>query len=351
MANERRALAWVAVVCVVVIAWLARPFASGLLLGAVTGFALRPVSARLAARTGRPLLAALVVMAAASAIIVAAAASFVTLFITRAVALANAVNARLANGGEVAGWMNTALQWTARFGVPADYLPDRLRELAAALASRTALIAEAAAASTFGLFLGVLFALLSAYAVLRYWPQMVDAVIRVSPLRSSYTRALLDDFERVGRTTLAGTVVTGLVQGALAAVGYAITGIPYSMFFGAATAVASLVPALGTLLVWIPAGLYLFAEGHPAMAIVELAWGALVVVGVSDYVIRPRLVADEGMPTLLTFVALFGGLEAMGIAGVIVGPIVMALAVAVLRLYAHEQHEEMATTRVERDTL
>ena len=92
----------------------------------------------------------------------------------------------------------------------------------------------------------------------------------------------------------------------------------------------------GVVLIWVPAGLYLFAVGSPTMGIVELLWGALVVVGFSDYVIRPRLVGDEEMPVILTFLALFGGLEVMGLIGLIAGPVVMALAVAVLRLYARE---------------
>jgi predicted PurR-regulated permease PerM len=66
------------------------------------------------------------------------------------------------------------------------------------------------------------------------------------------------------------------------------------------------------------------------------------VVGFSDYVIRPRLVGDEAMPAVLTFIALFGGLEVMGLPGLIVGPVVMALAVAVLRLYAHEARSRRA---------
>src|SRR6185295_509068 len=119
----------------------------------------------------------------------------------------------------------------------------------------------------------------------------------------------LASFRRAGRATLLGTVVTGVAQGALAAVGYWATGVPEPAFFGTATAIASVVPAVGTLLVWVPAGLYLLLSGHLAWGIVELAWGLLVVVGFSDYVIRPRLVGDEDMPPLLTLLALFGGLE------------------------------------------
>ena len=230
--NERRALAWVAFGAVAVIAWFARPFATGLLLGALMGFALRPANDSLARRTGRPLLAALGVMIAATAIIVGALAGFVTIFITRAVALANTVKEELAPGGAITGWVDAASRWLGRFGVPTESLPERLRAVAGEAASRSAGIAAAFASSTFGLFLGLLFAILAMYAVLRYWPQMVTAVIGVSPLRPDYTQALLEDFERVGRTTLSGTVITALAQGTLAAVGYSITGVPDSLFFG-----------------------------------------------------------------------------------------------------------------------
>jgi len=172
--------------------------------------------------------------------------------------------------------------------------------------------------------------------ILRHWARIITTVAEVSPLCREDTRALLEEFRTVGRTTLSGTVVTGVTQGALAAIGFWVTGVPQPLFLGIATAIASLVPAVGTLLVWVPAGLYLLAIGSPGAGVVELAWGALVVVGFSDYVIRPRLVGDEGMPAILTFLALFGGLEVLGLPGLIAGPVLMALAVAVLRLYARE---------------
>jgi predicted PurR-regulated permease PerM len=198
-------------------------------------------------------------------------------------------------------------------------------------------MAGAFAAGTFSVLLALFFAMLSMYLVLRHWSRCVATLEIVSPLKREYTRHLLMEFRRVGRMTVSGTFITGLAQGALATVGFWITGVPQPVFFGITTALASLIPAVGTLLVWIPAGLYLFATGHLAKGIVELCWGAFVVVGFSDYVIRPQLVGDEAMPTLLVFVALFGGVEAVGLPGLIVGPVVMALAVAILRLYAREE--------------
>jgi predicted PurR-regulated permease PerM len=81
------------------------------------------------------------------------------------------------------------------------------------------------------------------------------------------------------------------------------------------------------------------------MASVLLLWGTLLVVGFSDYVVRPRLVGEEGMPSVLTFLSLFGGLETMGLAGLIAGPVIMALAVSVLRLYAREARTPAGSPR------
>lgn len=335
--NERRTLAWFAVGAVVAIAWLAHPFATGLLLGALMGFTVQPVYEGFARRTGRPLLAALTTVLASAVIIVGAVAGFVRLFVTRAIALAHTISEELRPGGAITTWVDAVTKWLGRFGVSSESLTERLRAATGELGSRSAGIASAFASSTFIVVLGLFFALLTMYLVLRYWPRMVTAVVGVSPLLPEYTRALLGEFQRVGRLTLSGAVLTGLAQGALATLGFWITGVPEAIFFGVATALASLVPAVGTLLVWVPLGLYLFAMGEPGRAIVELVWGALIVVGFCDYVIRPRLVGDEGMPVLLTFLGLFGGLEVLGLSGLIVGPVVMALAVAVLRLYVREE--------------
>jgi predicted PurR-regulated permease PerM len=98
-----------------------------------------------------------------------------------------------------------------------------------------------------------------------------------------------------------------------------------------------LVPALGTLLVWVPVGVGLIVSGHVGAGVFELIWGALVVGVVSDYVIRPKLVGGSGhVPTLLTFISLFGGVKLFGLMGLIVGPVIASVALALVRTYDRE---------------
>jgi predicted PurR-regulated permease PerM len=179
----------------------------------------------------------------------------------------------------------------------------------------------------------VFFLLLTCGHLLARGRSLERAAEEVSPLEVRHTRALFVELRRVGRAILLGTVVTGLAQGALATAIFLVVGLPEPMFFGAAAAVASLIPSVGTLLVWVPAGIYLIATGHVGRGVAELVLSAALVIGVCDYVLRPRLVAGDTMPPLLTFAALFGGLEAFGVVGLIAGPLLMSLAVAVLRLY------------------
>jgi predicted PurR-regulated permease PerM len=341
--TQDRALGWLAVAAVFAIAWLAHPVAFGILLGALLAFTLEPIYDMLSRRTGSPFAASLTTVMATATVIVALLAGFVSLFVSRAIAFANEVREGLRPGGALTAQVDTVSGWLGRFGISTASITSRLAAAAEGIASRLGAMAGSLASGTFGVILGLFFALLTMHVVLRHWQRMVSAVAAVVPLDPKDTRALLGEFRRVGRLTLSGTVVTGVAQGVLAGLGFWITGVPQATFFGIATALASLVPAVGTLLVWIPAGLFLFATGHPGRAISELIWGALIVVGFSDYVIRPRLVGGETMPVLLVFIALFGGLEVFGLAGLIVGPVVASLAVAVLRLYAREEKARRAS--------
>jgi predicted PurR-regulated permease PerM len=335
--TPRRALGWCAVVAVAAILWLAHPFGTALLLGALLAFTLEPVDEWLAKRMGRPVLASLITVIATALVVVGALAGFVSAFVTHAVEFSAAVREQLQSGGQLSNWLAAVTGWLERFGISTTSITQRLQEGAGEIASRSATFAGAFASGTFTALLGLFFAMLTMYLVLRQWPRIMASLLLVSPLEKKYTQLMLDEFRRVGRLTVSGTVLTGLAQGALATIGFWISGVPQAVFFGIATALASLIPAVGTLLIWVPAGLYLFAIDHPARAVIELVWGAFIVVGFSDYVIRPRLVGDETMPALLVFIALFGGLEVFGLSGLIVGPLVMALAVAILRLYANEE--------------
>jgi predicted PurR-regulated permease PerM len=331
--SERRALGWLAFVAAGLICWVAAPVGVGILFGTLIAFTLQPLYERWKPALGRWTAMATTVLATVS--LLAAFGGLGWLFVAKGSALARKSIAELLPA--VGGPIDALGRLTSRVGLPPQELAQRLRAAAEGLAARAAGIAETIVATTATSLLSLFFAMLTVHFILQNWQGLALRAQEILPIRPDYTRELFEEFRRVGRTTLLGTILTGLAQGVFATVGYAVTGVPEPLFFGAATAVASLIPAVGTLLIWVPVGVGLIVTGHTIAGIVELVWSALTVGAISDYVIRPLLVGGEGaVPTLVTFMALFGGVEVFGLKGLILGPVVVSLAIAALRLYAKE---------------
>lgn len=334
--RQRRALAWAALAACAAMAWITAPLSVGILLGTLLAFTLQPLFERLEKPLGKEG-AALTLTLGTAVMLVLLLTTLTRLLLVKGTVVVRELIAALSPGGSAGGVLTSIGRWTSGLGLPPEELIARARVAAQEVAGGVASTAEALVHGTASLLLGLFFAMMSIHYILRNWSALTRRAQQTLPLRPDYTAALFAEFRRVGRNTLLGTIVTGIAQGVLATIGYWMAGIHEPVFFGAVTALASLIPALGTLLVWVPAGVGLMLLGHSGRGILELLWGTVVVVGVSDYVIRPRLVGGEGnVPSLFTFIALLGGVEAFGLKGLIVGPVVMSLALAVLRLYAVE---------------
>lgn len=186
-------------------------------------------------------------------------------------------------------------------------------------------------------FLSLVVALLTMYYALLEGQSTARRIERIAPLEPRHTRALLAEAREVSRSAFIGTIATAIVQGFLAGIGYAILGVPQPVLWALVTAVASFLPIIGTLLVWVPISVYLLIEGHPARAVIMAAWGVLVVTSLADYVIRPRIVGGHGHGhPLLTLISLLGGIEVFGLPGLLIAPILMSLFVAAFRIYERE---------------
>jgi len=189
--------------------------------------------------------------------------------------------------------------------------------------------------------LGLVVALMTTYYAHREGANLALRIERVAPLEPRHTRMLLNEAREVARTAFVGTIATGLVQGMLAGLGYTALDIPNPVLFAALTAVASFLPVIGTLIVWVPLAGYLFVEGHPIKALILAIYGIIIITSLADYVIRPRIVSgggdgrQHGHP-LLTLIALLGGIEVFGLAGLFIAPIIMSVCVAAFRLYERE---------------
>jgi predicted PurR-regulated permease PerM len=334
--RERRALGVLALLALAVIAWLMSPVAMGMLVGVMLAFTARPTFERLSRRF-RPSIAALATVLTSTFALVLIVGGIVGILVRDGATLGRAAAESLGPGGGAKKLLLALSGLTSRVGVSQQDLTERAHALVLGIAGRAESVAQAVASATASMVAALFFMMLTMYFVLSHWQLVLGAAEDTLPLRPEHTRKLFDEFRRVGRATLLSTIVLGVLQAALAVVGYAIVGLPKPLFFGALTALASLVPGLGTLLVWVPAAIVLIAGGRTGAGIFLLAWGVFVLTAIPDYVIRPRLVGrDAGLPALFTFVALIGGAAVLGLKGLILGPVLMTMAMAVLRLYREE---------------
>jgi predicted PurR-regulated permease PerM len=168
-------------------------------------------------------------------------------------------------------------------------------------------------------------------------PRMLGVVERASPLSPIHFQRLREEFMSVARAMLVGELLTAAVQGALAGVVYFALGIPGALVLTLLTMVVALIPTVGSALVWAPLAVALALAGRTRDALILGGFGVTVIATV-DNLLRPyfsRLGAGKIHPLLL-FLGIFGGLEAFGGWGIILGPLAVALFVAAFELYARE---------------
>jgi predicted PurR-regulated permease PerM len=143
-------------------------------------------------------------------------------------------------------------------------------------------------------------------------------------------------FERIGSTisaTVNGSLTVALVQAVLAGVIYVLLGVPGAVLWASVTFIAALIPVAGTFLVWAPIAVYLLLTGAYLKAIFLVAWGA-VVVGSVDNLLYPHLVGDKlRLHTVPTFFSVIGGIGLFGPAGLILGPMVLAITIALIDVW------------------
>jgi len=166
-------------------------------------------------------------------------------------------------------------------------------------------------------------------------------------------------FSRVASTIMAtvnGSMIVALVQATLAGTIYFILSVPGAALWAAVTFITALIPVFGTFMVWGPIALYLALSGSPIKALVLVGWGMLAI-GTIDNVLYPYLVGDRlRLHTVPTFFAILGGITLFGASGLILGPLVLAITIALLDVwwqrtsYGRAAEEAVVENRLEEES-
>jgi predicted PurR-regulated permease PerM len=201
-------------------------------------------------------------------------------------------------------------------------------------------LSAGAIGTAYSIFMFFIFLYISYFFLIDGW-RLLDRMLYFLPLEQRKKNRLLTQFTSVTRATLKGTAVIGVLQGTLEGLGFAVVGIESAVFWGAVMAILSMIPILGSALIWIPAVIMLAAGGSYLKAL-GLAVYCGIVVGSLDNVVRPRWIGrDTQMHDLMVFLGILGGISLFGPLGLIVGPIVASLFVTVWDLFGEVAEEVM----------
>jgi len=327
------------------VAALVYPLRSPLFLAAVTGAALSEWHERLGRWLGsgqkpRRTLAAILLLFGLVCLVLVPLSLLTTFALSEGVAGANYVREELASGGlkQLADKLPSPLDgWVEHLLM---LVPSSIEQLVVVGENGGGRLAAAAvggalsAGTRLAMSTGVM--LLGTYALLLDGGRFVDWLARVSPLSESATAALLREFHKVSRAVLGSTVVVAGTQAIAATVGFFIGQVPHALFFGLATFFAAFIPGIGTAIVATPLAVVLWLQGHPFRSLFVMLW-TLLVVSMIDNLLKPILMkGGMGLPGLVVFFALFGGLLVFGPLGIIAGPLAVTFFVTMVRLGRRE---------------
>lgn len=249
-------------------------------------------------------------------------------------------------GQSVSPWLNENLQGTTTIDQVLDSLPfyDVIRqykteilERAGQLVSRlSTILVNALSSATLStvnfVFLFFIF-LYTMFFFLKEGDLLLEKILYYLPLKDEDEQTILEKFTSVTRATIKGTLIIGVLQGGLAGIAFWVVGINNALFWGTIMVVLSVIPVVGSTLIWLPAVIILAASGEFIRAI-GLAVFCGVLVGSVDNLLRPSLVGkDTKMHEMFILFGTIGGISMFGIVGFIIGPIIAALFVTVWAIY------------------
>ncbi len=173
----------------------------------------------------------------------------------------------------------------------------------------------------------------SLYYFIRDGDKLVKSLIKLSPLDKEDMKTIFKRIHLAVNTVIKGNLLIALIQGTLTAIGFGIFGVPNALLWGAVAVITALIPGIGTGIIILPGILYLFITNSIVGTVGLTIWG-VVIVGLVDNLLRPKLVGDAlSLHPLLILLSIIGGLFLFGPIGLFLGPIVMSLLFAFLDTY------------------
>ncbi len=327
------------------VGWLVQPYFKVLVVALITAVLASPVHAgALRLLRGRAYTAAVLTTTLLTVCVFGPLGGLAWLLSRELLRIANVLVLALREGGldRMIGALGSPrlLGWLSELGVDrqelAAALADAVQQVSVGVAGGLAASLPNFFTQTAGALLDIVVYYLSVVTLLARGPELLTWLGRVSPLEPSYQQRLFTVFASFARNVVLAGLVCGVLQGTVAAIGYLLAGVERPLVLGVLTGMLTYVPFVGTALVWVPLTANLFLVGDWGRGLFVLLWSIVVTASI-DNVVRPLIVRGQsGIHPLLILLGVLGGLEWIGIVGVLIGPVLIAMLVTLLTLYTEE---------------
>jgi predicted PurR-regulated permease PerM len=318
------------VLCLALCVFMAMPFLGAIVWSVTLAVLSAPFDRIVSDRIGSRGVSALVTVIVTACIVVVPVMMVAGTLLNEAVRSATMVVPMFAKQdwlSPIAGhrWLASALQWVHD---KVDF-PDLIQTASTALANWSGSVLRASFSGVASLLLTFYFL----FYMLRDRTTILAAAGNNLPLSDAEFQKLRDRVADTIFATVLGTLAVAALQGGLGGLMFWWLGLPAPVFWGVLMAMLAIVPFLGAFVIWGPAALYLALTGAYTSAVILTVWGTLIV-GLVDNVVYPMLVGSRlRMHTMLSFIAVVGGLVVMGPTGVVLGPLLVAVTLTLVQIW------------------
>jgi len=321
-----------------------RPFVDILIIGVVLAALFRPVERRLDALCGnRSTLSALLTTGLIFTCLIIPIFFFLGSLLAQGVQSVNALQTRLATTDFNAlfshdavapylGWIQDHLPFldVKKLALQADLIDISKNAGQLLLDSGTKIVGN-----VFVLTMNFVILMFVLFFLIRDGEAMLAQARYLLPLSTDQENRIIRQLDDVAKSVMLGAFVIALAQGLAGGIGLFIVGIP-PFFWGCMMGFASLIPVVGTAIIWLPVAVYLMLTGDWQWGLFLIGWGVVVVSSI-DSIIRPLLMQNRSkMSTFWVFLAIIGGIKFFGALGILYGPLILGFAMVMLTLYAED---------------
>lgn len=187
---------------------------------------------------------------------------------------------------------------------------------------------------------GIFITLFITFFILKDWENMLNKIAKLFPMRTKTIKRLIREFEDITHTVVFAQLFVALVQGIIATIGFYVFGVPFPLILGVLTAFCALIPAIGTVIIWFPASLYLilmgyFSHHHGILSKgIALFFYGLLIISTIDNILLAKIVhAKTKVNPIIVIIGVIGGASMFGIVGIFIGPILLPLLITYFQTF------------------